>query len=177
MKSETEQDNNIKKESSKLKRKLPDSEVFDPEAIGHKDVEIISIINMPLWDKAKWKGMVFGGVTGSYLPILAPVFEDKNAGIAIFKEWISLAGKADEKNAINVGLIKGINKNYPHHYKAIFTANTDILRPSNSIKYITVPARYRIMESEKSSIMRKKWRRLKQRLKSCCRNSVTSWKP
>ncbi|HOV27940.1 MAG TPA: hypothetical protein PK566_16480 [Pseudobacteroides sp.] len=148
IKAVTEKADSEKGESYKIKRGLPDSEVFNPEAISHKDIDIISVINIPLWDKAKWKGMMFALSLDYRPPILAPVFTDINAGIAIFKEWISLVGKADEKDIIRVGLIKGINKNFPHHYKAIFTANTNVLLPSGKAKYISIPSRFRTMEAE-----------------------------
>lgn len=142
-----------KKGTNKIKKESPESKSFEPETISQKDIEIVSIIKIPLWDKAKWKGMMFAVSLGRELPILAPVFTDINAGIAIFKDWISLVSKEDEKNKIQVGLIKEISKEHPNYYKAIFTANADVLLPTRKTKYITVPSRFRVMESENNKYM------------------------
>ena len=67
---------------------------------------------MELWDKAMWKGMIFGFAPGR-LPIMAPVFTNIDAGKAIFAEWRKMVGKQDENDLIKVGLIKEINKDKP----------------------------------------------------------------
>lgn len=130
----------------KMTRQAPPPGVFDPENIRHKNMEVVSIINLSLWDKAKWKGILFAMSPGHYEapPILSPLFTDKDAGISIFKEWISMVGKVDEKNIITVGLIKGTNKNNLSHYTVVFGANLDVLMPSGS-KYVTTANRFHKM--------------------------------
>ncbi|WP_371367787.1 hypothetical protein SRRS_15980 [Sporomusa rhizae] len=130
----------------KMTRQAPPPGVFDPENIRHKNMEVVSIINLSLWDKAKWKGIIFAMSPRHYEepPILSPLFTDKDAGISIFKEWISMFGKVDEKNIITVGLIKGINKNNLSHYTVAFGANLDVLMPASS-KYITTANRFHKM--------------------------------
>ncbi|MEQ8235214.1 MAG: hypothetical protein ABRQ23_00375 [Syntrophomonadaceae bacterium] len=126
-----------------------DINIFDRENIGQKEIEILSVINIPLWDRAKWQGMMYAFDPDGNLPILSPVFKDKKAGIEIFKEWISMVGKVDEKDLIRIGLIKGVNKKYPNYYKALFTANSNVILDKQfKAKYVTIPARFRTMESE-----------------------------
>lgn len=122
----------------------------DGELVGHKDIEINSIINKELWDKAMWKGMVFGFAPGS-LPILAPVFTNIDAGKAIFAEWRKMVGKEDEKDLIKIGLIKKINEDNPLFYKGIFTSNLDMLPKANKARYITTVSRFQRMEPTDNS--------------------------
>ena len=119
---------------------------FDPENIRHKNMEVVSMINLSLWNKARWQGVIFVRSRERYegIPILSPIFTNKDAGISIFKEWISMFGKVDEKNIITVGLIKGINKNNLSHYKMIFGANLDVLMSGDN-KYITTANRFQRM--------------------------------
>ncbi len=131
------------KESSETTRKLKDGKF---EEIGHKDIEVKSIINMELWDKAMWKGMVFAFAQGR-LPIMAPLFSNIDAGKAIFTEWRNMVGKQDEKDIIKVGLIKKINKDEPLFYKGIFTLNLDLLPKTNKVQYITTVSRFQRMDS------------------------------
>jgi len=126
------------------------NENYDVEVIGHKDIEINSIINLELWDKAMWKGMMFGFSPGK-LPIIAPVFTNIDAGKAIFAEWRKMVGKQDENDLIRIGLIKKINKNNPLFYKGIFTSNLDILPKTNKFRYFTTVSRFRTMESTDNS--------------------------
>jgi hypothetical protein len=125
-------------------------ENYDVEGIGHKDIEIKSIINMELWDKAMWKGMLFAFVPGS-LPIMAPVFTNIDAGKAIFAEWRKIVGKQDERDLISVGLIKNNDKNNPLFYKGIFTSNIGVLPKTNKVRYFTTVSRFRTMESTDNS--------------------------
>lgn len=116
------------------------------EEIGHKDIEIISIINIELWNKAKWKGMVFGFAPGK-LPIMAPLFANISAGKAIFAEWREKVGNKDENDLIKVGIIKKINKDNPVSYKVIFTSNLDRLPKINKVRYFTTVSRFQKMNS------------------------------
>ncbi len=123
---------------------------YDTENIGHRDIEINSIINMELWDKAMWKGMLFGFAPGS-LPVIAPVYANIDSGRAIFAEWIRMVGGQDENDLIKVGLIKKIDKDNPLFYKGIFTSNLDMLPKTNKTRYFTIVSRFQRMESTDNS--------------------------
>lgn len=126
------------------------NENYDTENITHKDIEINSIINMELWDKAMWKGMLFGFAPGS-LPIIAPVYANIDAGKAIFVEWEKMVGRQDENDLIRVGLIKKISKDNPLLYRGIFTSNLDMLSKTNKARYFTIVPSLQRMESTDNS--------------------------
>lgn len=96
------------------------------ENTSQENISTSTIINIPLWDKAKWKGINFiGTIQNDIPPILSPVFLDKS-GVQIFKEWISEYGSIDKYNKIKIGIIKGINNNNPNWYRVIIGSD-----PSN----------------------------------------------
>lgn len=115
---------------------------FDSEKVTHKDIEILTVINIPLWNRAKWQGVLYGSSMGDESPIMALLFTNKDAAIEIFKEWISLVGFQDKKDIIQVGFIKGINEMNPCHYKAIISPNVDALVRVGKSKLISIPTRF-----------------------------------
>ncbi|HZK55572.1 MAG TPA: hypothetical protein VFC84_15485 [Desulfosporosinus sp.] len=122
-------------------------ENFEPEDINHNDIEIDDLINIPLWDQAKWRGMMFAITPDPNVPsILAPIFTDKSPGITIFKKWILDFGPLDSKNNIRCCVIKGVDKDNPTYYKFAFSPNIDINHSSQAKHQITY-SRFRLMES------------------------------
>jgi hypothetical protein len=78
-----------------------------PREVKTNPVAFISIpINVPLWDKAKWKGTFFAQFPGS-IPILGIAFLNKEPAEAIFKEWIQRYGEADEFEELRIAIIEG----------------------------------------------------------------------
>lgn len=130
-------------EPQRITHEIPEPDAFDPEAISHKNIDIVSVINIPLWNKAKWKGMQFALYPDDGVLVLSPMFTVKNASIAIFDEWVSMVGHKDNKDIIKIGIIKGVDKNHPPHYKVIFTANFEALKPAgNNGGYFITPNRF-----------------------------------
>jgi len=122
-------------------------EQFDPERINYNDIVMDDLINIPLWDKAKWKGMMYlFSPKPNVPPILAPIFSDKSACIAIFKKWLSDFGSLDSENKISCCLIKGIDKDNPTFYKFAFSPNLNKAYSSET-QFQIIPNRFRLMES------------------------------
>jgi hypothetical protein len=123
-------------------------EQFNTESISYNEIVMDDLINIPLWDRAKWKGMLFPTPHEPNVPpILAPVFSDKTSGIAIFKAWISAFGDLDSENKISCCLIKGVDKDNPTFYKFAFSPNMNKAYLSNA-KYQLAPNRFRLIESK-----------------------------
>ena len=100
------------------------AELLHTERIKHSDRRVVSRINLPLWDKAGWKGAGFfvypdPGVA----PILALVFKDKEAGASIFVEWRQDFGPRDESGSLRITIITGIDRRNPAHYRMIIGSN------------------------------------------------------
>jgi len=124
-------------------------EQFDPEDINYSDIVMDDLINIPLWDQAKWKGMLYLFAPEPNIPpILAPVFSDKASCIAIFKKWISDIGNLDSENKIRCCVIKGVDKDNPTFYKFAFSPNINKSYSSRTQCQFIAPSRFQLMESK-----------------------------
>lgn len=67
----------------------------DIDKIRHDEIKIRSVIDVPLWDKAKWNGFgcLFHPQEG--LGIIL-TYENADAGIKIFDKWINKFGRKDK---------------------------------------------------------------------------------
>ena len=64
------------------------------------------LIDVPLWDRARWVGVVYGTAPGKP-PFMALAFENYAAGIEIFTGLRSAVGKIDRDELIRVAIIEG----------------------------------------------------------------------
>jgi hypothetical protein len=63
----------------------PPEGMFGVDALKHRDLRIYSPINMPLWDKARWRGIGVAIPHGAPpIPELALPFENHEAGEKMF---------------------------------------------------------------------------------------------
>ena len=109
----------------------PPDELFGVDKLKHKDRRIISLINIPLWDKAEWRATLYICYPDAK-PVLAIGFRNPEAGKQIFKELRSKLGQIDEKERLRVSIITGIDKKYPSSYTVVISAN---LLPVTSKQY------------------------------------------
>lgn len=94
----------------------------DMDQLNHTDRKVISLINIPLWDEAKWLGMGFV-CGGNEPPILALGFADPHAANQIFAEWNDRFGDFDEENKLRLAIIKGICRLQPYNYRVSISTN------------------------------------------------------
>jgi len=105
----------VKVIEGKLEKQPSDFHHFNPENVGHNERSVFSIINDPLWDKAKWKG--FGFFIDNQGLVIFIGFENGSAGQDIFNEWIERFGQKDQEEMIRITIIRGVDKNNPHWYR------------------------------------------------------------
>lgn len=87
-----------------------------------------SIIDIDLWNEAKWSGMAF--VTDPSLrdpPIACFMFQNESAGNKIFEQLKAEFGDRDEREEIRLSFIEGISKENPRDYKVHFGSSRDAL--------------------------------------------------
>jgi len=113
-----------------------DGKVFAPRS--HDEVQVNSVINTHLWDKAGWKGLLFAhqGPESPYPPAIGLLFASREMAEAIFEGWIEIVGKIDEGSLIRLALLRGIDKDNKHHYRANISKSLDSISdtstPSNT---------------------------------------------
>jgi hypothetical protein len=114
--------------------------------IKQSEMETVSLIRIPLWDKAKWRGAGFiVDPSGRQPPLLALLFEQGNVGVEIFSLWRQEMGSQDEKERLRVVIVRGISRQRPHSYRVIITANMSALAKSG-IKQFGIVSRQLEME-------------------------------
>lgn len=86
----------------------------------HRDTKVFSVVNMPLWDVAGWKGLGYTFSRGKGdVPEMHFSFEDIEAGRKIFRGWIRKFGPVDLEENIGLTLVTGIDRTNPHSYKLV----------------------------------------------------------
>lgn len=100
-----------------------DKQEFNLDKVGHNKRKVFSIIDISVWDKAKWKGFGFFGDASGLGIFLA--YEDGNAGKKIFDNWIKKVGKEDREEQIRITIIKGVDKKNPFWYRVHISSNVD----------------------------------------------------
>jgi hypothetical protein len=68
---------------------------------------IVSPINIPLWDQAKWQAIGFWQKEKDSIPILGLTFLNGEPAIKIFEEWHSRYGDWDRYDELRVAIIEG----------------------------------------------------------------------
>ena len=129
-----------------------ESKVKDPSAPSnskHNDINVLSVINQRLWDKAKWfgTGFIYTQELSSEPPVLGLSFRDKESAMKIFKGWKKLIGNQDDLNMINISIITGIDNKNPFHYKVQVSSDNNDLESgeNNAATKFAIMARHNVM--------------------------------
>lgn len=116
---------------------LPEG-LFDIEKMKHSDLKISSVINIPLWDKARWGGTGFADYGSSYPPCLALIFNNFKAGKLIFEEWRTRFGKMDREHTIRIAIITGIDKKNPAAYAVKISKKIEDMASNHSTQIMMI---------------------------------------
>jgi hypothetical protein len=90
----------------------------------HSQRQVLSLIDVPLWNRASWKGaMYYFDPDKAPYPFLALGFQDRAAGARIFKGLIEQVGEVDKDNKLRVMIVRGIRKDNPTAYRVVIGTN------------------------------------------------------
>ena len=128
-------------------KKSNNQEQVDINTIGknHRDLDVRSIINIHLWDRAKWRGTAFFHFAPDQPPLLALMFENEEAARKIFTQWQEQFGNRDVDEIIYIGFIKDISPKNSSYYKVLVTTNfppNENKMKHSSTKLTVYPGRY-----------------------------------
>lgn len=135
----------IKKENTK-------KEDFDFQSKRHDKIKTESVIDIELWNKARWSatGTLFDPSSG-FLGLII-LYKDIDAGKKIFDNWIKRFGRVDSQESIKISIIKGIDENNPCNYTVHITANLDMsLIKKDKTEFVVMPARFNVMTPNNST--------------------------
>lgn len=88
----------------------------------HRELAVRSVIDVHLWDRARWNGTAFGEFGADHPPILAFLFTERDAGQKIFERWRERFGQLDEDDQIYVAIVRSISADNPTHYRVMVTS-------------------------------------------------------
>ena len=90
------------------------------DGIRHKDVNVLSVVNGPLWERAGWSGMAYMFSRHSNdVPQVQFLFKNIEAGRKIFLGWLKKFGASDPEDTIDIVLVTGINPAHRNWYRIV----------------------------------------------------------
>lgn len=97
----------------------------------HRSIGVRSIIDIPLWDRAHWRGAAFLQFGPTVPPIIGLAFENQEAAEKIFVRWRDRFGKYDANEEIYISIIKGVSPANPAHYHIFVSSSLTTESPTS----------------------------------------------
>ncbi|MCK9376905.1 MAG: hypothetical protein M0P73_12215 [Syntrophobacterales bacterium] len=98
----------------------PPEALFGVDNLKHRDRRVLSVINIPLWNEAKWKATAYVCHPAPQAPpMLILGFQEPEAAKLIFKSWRDRFGPVDASEELSISIVKGIDKAAPASYKVV----------------------------------------------------------
>ena len=124
---------------------IPPPELLNVERISHRDRKVFSLINIDLWNKAKWTGT--GYITAedpNQPPFLMLTFKNPEAATQIFLGWKEEIGSEDVREHLRVSIVTGINRKNPAAYRVLISVNPDYSE-SDRVRHFVIVSRINYM--------------------------------
>ena len=93
------------------------------DSTSHRDRRVLSILDMNMWDRADWKGLVFGIDPISNLPVLCFAFGNRDEGRNVSLYLQQRLGSEDTEEEMKISIIKGIDSANPAAYRIVIGSN------------------------------------------------------
>jgi hypothetical protein len=105
-----------------------DRAVYNFEHLKHSDLMVQSPINLPLWDRARWKALGFiHTLDDKSMNYLLLAFGNEDAGKKIFRGWKKRIGDVDTAEWLGITIITGIDRKRPYSYRVVIGINECLL--------------------------------------------------
>ena len=149
----TPKDNRFERSCLRPGNGEPPDVLFGIDNLKHKDQKILSLIDIPLWNKAKWRATFYGWCEHA-IPMIALGFEDSEAAQQIFKELRGTIGAIDEKEQLRVSVITGIDKTHPPSYTVIVSTNLHLnqMNKTQNMRIIIVSRMNRMQPADSRNL-------------------------
>jgi len=130
----------------------PPENLFGADAVRHRDMGVMSPINLPLWNRAGWKGIGVGVAPNEVAPpFMVLAFENIDAGRKIFRGWRGKVGQADRMGWIGITVITGIHRDRPLDYRVAIGVGEQYMRGQMSGKMRLMTMVYRMQDMTPAS--------------------------
>jgi len=119
----------IKRLEGNLESKRPPlGNVEEIKPKERKSMFFSSIIDVELWNRAEWNGMIYmGDIDGDSPPILGFYYKSKEYGNLIFKQYKDQFGLSDKEEEIRISIIENTDNNNPHYYKVHIGSSWNVI--------------------------------------------------
>jgi len=88
----------------------------------HDRMRVESVVHVPVWDKARWRGVLY--MTAEAVPpVMLLIFTDLAAADEIWLGWSHAFGKVDESERIRVSVVRQVDPEHPAWYRVVIGAN------------------------------------------------------
>ena len=92
------------------------------KSTSHRDVEVRSLIDINLWNRAGWMGAAYIDGSPQVPPAIALLMKNEDAARNIFRRWNERLGRIDEEEELYLAIITDVDDAYPHHYTMQITS-------------------------------------------------------
>jgi hypothetical protein len=97
---------------------------------NHRSMAVRSIIDVHLWNRARWRGAAYFEYGHKVPPVPALMFENRDAAEKIFKRWRGHIGVVDREEIIHLAIIRRTSEANPAEYKILVTSTASNGRPT-----------------------------------------------
>lgn len=127
-------------------------DLADRSNLTHRDMKTVSLIRAPLWNDARWQGVLYACVPGSdQPPIMGLLFENSDAGYDIFRHWREELGEFDSQNRMRVSIVRSLDHTAPHSYRVIFGSNLTAAL-GNETRFLVVQRTHRMYPADSRNL-------------------------
>jgi hypothetical protein len=95
------------------------------KSANHRDVQMRSVIDYNLWNKAGWKGTFYASYGPQVPPVIGLLFTDREAARSIFERWRERFGNVDRRDEIYLSIVRHVSDANPAHYNVVITSSVD----------------------------------------------------
>lgn len=127
------------------------ADLLDRTQLKHTDRRILSPIDIPLWDRAKWRATLVAWPPHAR-PMLALAFEDGQAGQAIFRAWRERWGDEDEDDVLRLAIITGLSKQNPAEYAVVVGPNLRHIKDEEAKTFVFISRINRMMPASTTNL-------------------------
>lgn len=139
----------------------PPPELLDVSRLKHRDRRVLSLINVPLWDRANWQGAIYIVLPElDHPPYLGLGFRDADAAQAIFRGLLDKLGMIDRDEQLRVSIVTGIDKNNPSHYMVVIGSNFTAGKHGSQFVMVSKPCRMEPPDTRNLDLFLSRYERL-----------------
>jgi len=93
----------------------------------HNRMRVESVVHIPVWDKAKWKGILYASAqdapAGAAPPIMRLLFRNEGPAKEIWQGWRSEFGSSDDSERLRISIVRHVDAEHPTWYRVVVGSN------------------------------------------------------